>query len=216
MKNKPLVMIGGGGHAAALLEILLLQGRDVIAVVAPEITAGKELFKGIKHFKNDNAILDFSPNEVELVNGIGAMPYSGLRTKIHLEFKSKFYQFATVIANSAHVSTNAAIAQGAQVLTNATICIGSKIGFGTIINTSASIDHDCEIAAFCHIAPGVVMSGQVHVKESVHIGTGAKVINSIQIGKNTIIGVGANVLKTLPDSAIVYGARPYIKLEGKV
>lgn len=216
MKNKPLVMIGGGGHAAALLEILLLQGRDVIAVVAPEITAGKELFKGIKHFKNDNAILDFSPNEVELVNGIGAMPYSGLRTKIHLEFKSKSYQFATVIANSAHVSTNAAIAQGAQVLTNATICIGCKIGFGTIINTSASIDHDCEIAAFCHIAPGVIMSGQVYVKESVHIGTGAKVINSIQIGKNTIIGVGANVLKTLPDFAIVYGARPYIKLEGKV
>lgn len=209
-------MIGGGGHAAALLEILLLQGRDVIAVVAPEITAGKELFKGIKHFKNDNAILDFPPNEVELVNGIGAMPYSGLRTKIHLEFKSKLYQFATVIANSAHVSTNAALAQGAQVLTNATICTGSKIGFGTIINTSASIDHDCEIAAFCHIAPGVIMSGQVHVKESVHIGTGAKVINSIQIGKNTIIGVGANVLKTLPDSAIVYGARPYIKLEGKV
>ncbi|MGY8836795.1 MAG: acetyltransferase [Enterobacterales bacterium] len=216
MKNKPLVMIGGGGHAATLLEILLLQGRDIIAVVAPEITAGQELFKDIKHFKNDHAILNFSPEEVELINGIGAMPYSGLRTKIHIEFKSKFYEFATVIASSANVSAYATIAQGAQVLSNATICIGSKIGFGTIVNTSASIDHDCEIDAFCHIAPGVIMSGQVYVKKSVHIGTGAKIINGIQIGKNTIIGVGANISKTLPDSAIVYGARPYIKLEGKL
>ncbi|WP_445772534.1 acetyltransferase [Shewanella sp.] len=216
MKNKPLVIIGGGGHAATLLEILLQQEREIIAVVSPEITAGMELFKGIKHFKNDNAILDFSPDEVELVNGIGAMPYSSLRTKIHTEFNSKLYEFATVIANSAYVSAYATIAQGVQILPNATICIGSKIGFGSIVNTSASIDHDCEIEAFCHIAPGVVMSGQVHVKESVHIGTGAKIINGIQIGKNTIIGVGANISKTLPDSSIVYGARPYIKLEGKL
>lgn len=216
MKNKSLVMIGGGGHASALLEILLLQGRDIIAVVAPEITVNKKLFKGIKHFKNDNAILNFDPDEIELVNGIGAMPYSGLRTKIHTEFKSKFYEFATVIASTANVSAYATITQGAQVLSNATICTGSKIGFGTIVNTSASIDHDCEIDAFCHIAPGVVISGQVHVKESVHIGTGAKIINDIQIGKNTIIGVGANIVKTLPDSAIVYGAKPYIKLEGKI
>ncbi|MGE6433029.1 NeuD/PglB/VioB family sugar acetyltransferase [Shewanella baltica] len=215
MKNKPLVIIGGGGHAAALLEVLLLQGRDVIAVVAPEITAGKELFKGIEHLKSDDAILNFYPSEIQLVNGIGAMPYSCLRTKIHLEFKGLSYDFATVIANSANVSANATISEGVQILSNATICIGCKIGFGTIINTSASIDHDCEIAAFCHIAPGVIMSGQVRVNESVHIGTGAKIINGIQIGKNTIIGVGANIFKTLPDSSIAYGARPFIKLEGK-
>ncbi|GAA65008.1 pilin glycosylation protein [Pseudoalteromonas sp. BSi20311] len=209
-------MIGGGGHAAALLEILLLQGRDIIAVVAPEITASKALFKDIKHFKDDNSILDFAPDEVELVNGIGAMPDSGLRTKIHIEFKSKSYEFATVIASSANVSVYATIARGAQVLANATICIGSEIGFGTIVNTSASIDHDCKIDTFCHIAPGVIMSGNVHVKESVHIGTGAKIINGIQIGKNAIIGVGANILKTLPDSAIAYGTRPCIKLEGRL
>ena len=216
MKNKPLVMLGGGGHAAALTEILLLQGRDIVAVVAPQITTSKELFKGIKHFKNDNNILDFPIDEVELVNGIGAIPYSDLRTKIHIKYKSKLYEFATVIASTANVSAYASIAQGAQILTNATICNGSEIGFGTIVNTSASIDHDCKIEAFCHIAPGVVISGHVHVKESVHIGTGAKIINDIQIGKNTIIGVGANILKTLPDSSIVYGTRPYIKLDDKL
>lgn len=209
-------MLGGGGHAASLAEILLLQGRDIIAVVAPKITASKELFKGIKHLKDDNSILDFAADEIELVNGIGSIPYSGLRTKIHTEFKSKLYKFATVIASTANVSAYASIAEGAQILSNATICTGSEIGFGTIVNTSASIDHDCKIEAFCHIAPGVVISGQVHVKESVHIGTGANIINDIQIGKNTIIGVGANILKTLPDSSIVYGAKPYIKLDGKL
>lgn len=208
-------MIGGGGHAAVLLEILLKQGRNVVAVVAPEITVGEELFKGIKHSRDDASVLKYSPNEFELVNGIGAMPFSSLRTKIHKDFISKSYRFARVISSSAHISEYATIDSGAQILDNATICTGTKIGFGTIVNTSASIDHDCDVAAFCHIAPGVVMSGQVTVKEFVHIGTGAKVINGIQIHKNSIIGVGANVLKTVPDGAIVYGARPYIKLKGK-
>lgn len=45
-------------------------------------------------------------------------------------------------------------------------------GENAIINTCASIDHDCIIGKHCHIAPGVLMGGGVAVHDDAHIWSG--------------------------------------------
>ena len=211
MSKPGYLIIGGGGHAAALAEILIKQSKPLLGVVAPDILAGHAIFDTVQHYLQDDDVLAFSANEVLLVNGIGAMPRQTFREKVYTRFSELGYTFAIVIADSALVSDYAVLAKGAQIMNNAVINIGSKIGENTIINTSVSVDHDCTIGAHSHLAPGSTLSGQVKIESNVHIATGSSIINNVTIGCNSIIGVGANITKSIPKYSIVYGARPIIK-----
>lgn len=80
--NLPIVMIGGGGHASVLAEILLTQGRDILAVISPEDVSQRSVFKGISILEKDEDILRFDKDKILLVNGIGMMPKSGFKKKL--------------------------------------------------------------------------------------------------------------------------------------
>ncbi|ALQ53798.1 Sialic acid biosynthesis protein NeuD [Pseudoalteromonas issachenkonii] len=211
MSKPGYLVIGAGGHAAALAEILIKQKKTLLGVVAPDILAGHVIFDSVKHYTQDDDVLRFSVDKVLLVNGIGAMPRQALRKKVYTRFCELGYTFATVIADSALVSDYAVLAKGAQIMNNAVINIGSEIGENTIVNTSASIDHDCIIGAHSHLAPGTTLSGQVVIEDNVHVATGANIINNVSIGRNTIVGVGSNITKSIRENSMVYGARTVIK-----
>jgi acetyltransferase EpsM len=82
---------------------------------------------------------------------------------------------------------------------------GTVIGRHCIINTSASIDHDCVIEDFVHISPNATLSGNVRVGEGTHIGAGATIIQGITVGKWCTVGAGAVVIRDVPDYATVVG-----------
>lgn len=207
MSSKPIVLIGGGGHASVLADILLQQGKEIIAVVSPEIVRQRKVFDGIRHFMKDEDVSSYNPEDVMLVNGIGQMPNSVLRSKIERKYKRLGFHFESVIADSAEVSPYSFIEPGVQILNSAVIQTGSIIREGTIINTGSIVEHDCDIGIFNHLAPGTILSGQVKTADYVHIGTGASIIQNIKIGKSSIIGAGAIVLKDVPDNTIVFGFR---------
>ncbi|NMM42025.1 acetyltransferase [Pseudoalteromonas arctica] len=211
MSSPGYLIIGGGGHAAALAEILIKQNKPLLGVVAPDIIAGHAIFDTVEHYLQDDDVLTFEADGVLLVNGIGAMPRQTLRQKVYKRFSELGYTFATVIADSALVSDYAVVAKGAQIMNNAVINIGCEIGENTIVNTSVTVDHDCTIGAHSHLAPGTTLSGQVKVESNVHIATGSSVINNVSIGSNSVVGVGANITKSVPKNSIAYGERAKIK-----
>lgn len=215
MSKPEYLIIGAGGHAAALAEILIKQKKTLLGVVAPDILAGHMIFDSVQHYLKDDDVLRFSVDKVLLVNGIGAMPRQTLRKKVFTRFSELGYTFATVIADSALVSDYTLLAEGAQIMNNAVINIGCEIGENTIVNTSVSVDHDCIVGAHSHIAPGSTLSGQVKVESNVHIATGSSIINNVTIGCNTIVGVGANITKSIPQNSIAYGVHSIVKGLGK-
>ncbi|TAN63279.1 MAG: sugar acetyltransferase, partial [Magnetospirillum sp.] len=85
------------------------------------------------------------------------------------------------------------------------------LGRGVIVNTRAAVDHDCHLADFVHVAPGVTLSGGVQIGESSHIGTGAVVIEGIRIGKGCVVAAGAVVIDDVPDGALVAGVPAKVK-----
>jgi acetyltransferase EpsM len=91
------------------------------------------------------------------------------------------------------------------VFHNSVIQAGAAIGSHCIINTSASIDHDCVLADFVHVSPNATISGNVTVGEGTHIGAGATIIQGVTIGKWCTIGAGAVVIRDVPDNATVVG-----------
>ncbi|BFT31117.1 acetyltransferase [Alteromonas sp. D210916BOD_24] len=198
----PIVLIGGGGHASVVAEILLQQGKEIIAIVSPESIAVRPVFKGIEHLTRDGDVTRFSTSEVKLVNGVGMLPKSLIRQKINGYYLAQGYQFDTVIAPSAVVSPYATLEQGTQIFAGAIVQTGAVIGAHSIINSKALVEHDCVLGEYNHIAPGATMCGQVRTKSNVFVGAGAVVTHNITIGDNAIVGAGSCITRSI-DAGVV-------------
>lgn len=209
--NNPLIVIGAGGHASVLVDVLLQQQRQILGIVSPEVEYLRNVFVGVPMFTQDLDVLNFDNQSVCLVNGVGSLPGCIRRRNLHNHFYDLGYKFETVVSSNAVVSLYAELGAGVQVMPGAIIQAGVRIGENTIINSGAIIEHDCHIGANNHIAPGATLSGGVVTKDNVHIGTGAVVIESVTINKNVTVGAGAIVTKDIEACYIVYPSRGSIK-----
>ena len=79
-----------------------------------------------------------------------------------------------------------------------------------ILNTGATVDHDCVIGDAVHIAPGSHLAGNVTLEEGVFLGIGTVVIPGRRIGAWTRVGAGAAVVHDLAANVTAIGvpARP--------
>ncbi len=201
----PIIILGAGGHAKVLIDTLLLRAIEIAGIVDPDRKKHGTTILGIPVIGNDDAVFKQGPGAVMLVNGVGSIKQPALRRQLFDTFKARGFTFASVLHPSAVIAADIVLAEGVQIMAGSVIQAGSTIGRNVIINTKASVDHDCTIADHVHIAPGVTLSGNVVVEESVHVGTGAIVMQGIHIRKNSIIGAGALVLQDVPEGVLVYG-----------
>lgn len=111
----------------------------------------------------------------------------------------------SAIHPESYISKSAVLGVGCQVMTRAVVCSRVKVGDFCLINTSASIDHECQLEKGVHIGPSACLAGAVTVGEYSFIGAGATILPNIHIGKNTVIGAGSVVTKDVPDGVVYLG-----------
>ena len=205
MNNKvdlPIVLIGGGGHASVLADILIRQERNIIAIISPQNVNQRCVLSTISHYKKDEDVLSFNPKEVLLVNGIGMMPKSNLKRTINEYFLSLGYSYESVIADSATISPYSIIKEGVQILQTAVVQAGATIGAHSIVNTGAIVEHDCSIGEYNHLAPKSLLCGQVKTEPDVFIGANSTVINNLTLKRNSIIAAGSVMRNNVDENSI--------------
>ncbi len=201
----PVLVIGGGGHAKVLIDALLLNGSKILGLVDIDLDKKGKSLLGVPVIGNDDTILKYKPEIVQLVNGLGSVGLPTKRKELFDKFKNIGFLFASAKHPSAVIASDVEICEGSQIMAGAVIQTGSRIGINTIVNTKSSVDHDCIVGDHVHISPGVTISGGVTVGSGVHIGAGVTVIQGIQIGDNSLIGAGSLVLRNVPQGAKVVG-----------
>lgn len=202
---KKLIVLGAGGHAKVLVDIIHAQRWEVLAVCdLNPLRDGTDLL-GERVTGNEDIVFRSDPGSVLLVNGIGSVGDTKARTELFHRFKQLGYAFATLISPNSCVSKNAEIGEGTCVMQGAVIQAGCRIGDNVIVNTSASVDHDCRVDNHCHIAPGVTISGNVRIGPETHIGCGATVIQGVCIGKQVVVAAGAVVIQDVESGSMVAG-----------
>ena len=198
-----IIVVGGGGHARVLIDAMKLAGTSILGVVDPSLAADAPGPFGLPVLGGDEAIDRYSPENVMLVNAKGSTSSMAARNAIYRHFKAKGFRFATVIHPSAVISASATLSEGAQVMAGCVVQYGAVVGPDCIINTRASIDHDCRIGETVHIAPGATISGAVSVGDCTHVGAGATVIQGITIGRNSLIAAGVVVYRDVGDEVMM-------------
>lgn len=90
-------------------------------------------------------------------------------------------------------------------MANVVINTDTIIGKSCIINTAATIDHDCVCKDFIHISPGVHIAGTVHIGNKTWIGIGSSAINNITICDEVTVGGGATIIADIKESGKYVG-----------
>jgi UDP-perosamine 4-acetyltransferase len=206
-----IIIIGAGGHARVLIEILRRLGKSIHAAVDKNSELHGRTIDGVSIVGGDESVLAYKPADVVLINAQGNVPgkgSSGLqRRRIVFEtFREKGYRFMGVISPDAVVASTAVCDETCQVITGAIIQPGAVIGMNALINTGARIDHDCSIGAHSHIAPGTTLCGNVQVGPESHVGAAAVVIPGISIGAGAIVGAGSVVVADVAPGQCVMGS----------
>lgn len=199
-----MVIFGASGHAKVIIDCLEAS-NFVLKGIFDDDETKKELL-GYKVFGSyDIAIL---PKE-KLVIAIGN---NQIRERLSKLIK---HIFGVIKHPTALIHNNVLIEEGSVIFHYAIIQSSAKIGKHVIVNTKSSIDHDCIISDFVHIAPNATLCGGVTVGEGTLIGAGSVIIPNVKIGKWAIIGAGSVIIEDVPDFAVVVGNPGKIKRYNK-
>ena len=103
---------------------------------------------------------------------------------------------------------------GPVVMPGAVINANASIGKFCIVNTKASLEHDCALADYASVAPGVTVGGNVSVGELSASCIGATIAHRVRIGRETVLGAGSTLLADLDDNVLAYGT-PAKRIRGR-
>ena len=193
--SKKLVIIGASGHGKVIADIAKRNGYHEIVFLDDNETI---------HECGEYPVIGRS-HEVDTINAdvIVGIGNASIRKKIQQSIPAR--KMATLILPSAVVAEDVIIGVGTVIMAGAVINSGARIGKGCIINTCASVDHDCNVEDYVHIAVGSHLCGTVSVGDETWIGAGAIVSNNISICSECMIGAGAVVLCDIKESGTYVG-----------
>lgn len=190
-----LIIIGASGHGKVIADIAKLNGYRDIVFADDNINIKKCL---------DYPIIGTTSMIEDLEGDVFiAIGDAKARRKIMERYSKR--QFPVLIHPHAVVCEGTEIGMGSVVMAGVVINPSVKVGKGVIINTSSSVDHDCVIGDFVHIAVGAHICGTVNIEAETWIGAGATVINNINIHTKCVVGAGAVVVNSIIEEGVYYG-----------
>jgi UDP-perosamine 4-acetyltransferase len=202
----PVVGIGAGAHAKAVLDAIRSCGRFEVAALVdddPGLT-GTELLgipvvapESLEGLRADGVAHAFA--------GVGGVGDSSSRRLVFERLLAAGFELPPIVHASAVVSAWARLGRGTQVLAGAIVNAAAEIGDDVILNTGAIVEHDCRVGAHAHVAPGARLAGLVDVAAGAHVGIGATVIERVRIGEGALVAAGAVVIADVPAGARVAG-----------
>jgi sugar O-acyltransferase (sialic acid O-acetyltransferase NeuD family) len=200
----PVILLGGGGHSAVLLSMLMSTGRHAKGYLAPSRST-HPAFSDVEYLGSDNMLAQIVKGSAEFAVGVGSVRAGTLRSELFMMALAGGHRICDLRHPSALVDSSAHFGQGAQIMAGAIVQAYSRFGNNVIINTGAIVEHDCIVGDHSHVASGATICGGVHIGANAHIGAGSVVLQGSIIGAGATIGAAACVTRNVPEGATVTG-----------
>jgi sugar O-acyltransferase (sialic acid O-acetyltransferase NeuD family) len=204
--NNKIILVGGGGHCKACIEVIEASDKFVIAgIIDKQLPSGGK-FMGYPVLGDDQRIASYAndPQNSFLIT-VGQIQTPAIRILLSEYIKQAGGKMATVISPFAIVSKSSKLAPGAIVMHQVIINSNCQIGAQVILNNKCLVEHDCTIGDFCHISTGAIINGNCTIGDRVFIGSSAVLVNGITITSDVVIGAGAVVHHSIKEPGVYVG-----------
>ncbi len=194
MKN--VIIIGTGGHAKVVSDIVGLSGDNVFGFLTADLSSASFLNRPVLGLDSD---FEKYPDCFFII----AVGNQYIREKLCLNMKNcKWY---TAIHPRAVISETADVGEGSVICAGAVINPAASVGRHCIINTGAVVEHDDKISDFVHVSVGAHLAGNVKIGARTMLGIGSCVRNNIAVCNDCVIGAGAVVVKNITEEGTYIG-----------
>lgn len=201
-----LVLIGGGGHCKACIEVIEQEKiYEIVGILDQPDLVGSDVL-GYPVIGTDDDILAYIQKGCHFLITVGQIKTALIRKRIFSFLVENGAVMAKVISPIAHVSKHAKIGKGTIVMHHVTVNADAKVGDNCILNTGCCIEHDAFIGTHTHISTHAVVNGDVKIGDEVFVGSNATISNQVKIGDEIILGSGAIVIKNIDQKGTYVGS----------
>jgi sugar O-acyltransferase (sialic acid O-acetyltransferase NeuD family) len=212
MTPRQVVIYGAGGHGREIAWLVgsCAPGLSAVCLVDDDTRNHGAHLNGVPVYGLLQAREQFP--QAYMVGGVG-MPHT--RERLMVRAAEVGFTFVTLIHPRVEHSHWNEYGEGTVICAGCVLSVNIRLGCHVHVNLGCTISHDVVIGDYTTLAPGVHVSGTVHIGRRVNIGTGAVIINGtpeqpLTIGDDAVIGAGACVTHSIPPGVTAVGvpARP--------
>ena len=191
---KPLIIIGCGGHAKSVIDIIeTSKDWNIEGLIGQPEEVGKTIL-GYEVIGTDSDLEQIRSKVPFAILAIGQIASAESRIKLAKLLNNLGFELPTIASASSTVSKYAQIGVGTTIGHGAIVNASAKIGEHCIINSGALIEHDACIGNYCHISTGALINGMVTIGDESFIGSGTTIRNNLALPSGTIISAGKRVM----------------------
>jgi sugar O-acyltransferase (sialic acid O-acetyltransferase NeuD family) len=199
--NKPLIIMGAGGHALSCTDVISDAGLEIAGFVTKSepspyirdrwpVYSNLEMIQKISNFNIFIAIGD-----------------NGARWRCRHYELGRYPDdiFPSIIHPNASVSPYVDMGPGCIIMNRAHIGPYSEIAGFNIVNTAAVVEHECVMDEFSSLAPCAALGGNAKVGRRSAICISATVIHCQLVGEDSVVGASSLVNQEVPSNTLGYG-----------
>jgi UDP-perosamine 4-acetyltransferase len=199
-----VIIVGAGGHARVLIDVLASQGITPLGLLDPGITPNTSV-AGIPVLGDDSWLDKHRTDNHRVVVGIGSTGSVAARLNIFESLQAKGVDVVGAIHSSAIIGSLCSIDDTAQILPRCVINNSATLGANVVLYSGVIVEHDCVINDHAYLSPGVTVCGGAQIGARSFLGASATVLPGVRIGSNVVVGAGAVVTRDVADGVTVMG-----------
>lgn len=193
-----LVVVGGGGHAATLLDLVHETKAFTVIGILDDRLSPDHLVQGIPVIGQVRELMTLWEQGCALaINAVGGIGSRGMREDVWLRIKDSGLGTPRLIHPSAVIDSSVILGEGVQILAGSYVGARSQVGINSIVNSAAVVSHDCVIHEHSHVAPGAMLAGGVVIGQRTLVGMGTTIHMQVRIGDDVVVQNNSNIYEDL-------------------
>ena len=182
-----LIIIGAGGHARSVADIVLEQGEYTLVGLLDDAYPKLESVWDIPVLGRVDAAAGLRGMAECAFVAIGN---NRVREGLFNMLLEAGFDLPSIVHGRAVLSSRAALGRGAAVMAGAVVGTEATLGEGVIVNAGAVVDHHARVGDFGHLGVGAVMAGGSRLGHGAWMQAGSALGYGVEVPAGRVLAPG--------------------------